>query len=281
MTDRTFALGAGLLFVLSGAASAQSRPGVAFDQVIRTIRGNDSSTTIAHLIASGSDARMEMDSAPSGSPFAPVSMGKHAVIILREGGAQMFMLNTEKKEFISLRPIEMIQGAQKMMEGMGGSMVLDTSVSMLHVDSLGPGPTIEGHPTLRYRASMRMRLTISMMGEQQTVDTQSTYDVDATPDLTDFMGVVTTTSAFREMGESMGIGKAFFDKAVPAAHRMHGFPLHSVRQLTQSSSRGNGTSTEIIDVKNIRRMIVPDSAFVVPANYKAVTMPGMPPRGNE
>jgi hypothetical protein len=272
MSNRTFALGAGLLFVLSGAAPAQSRPGLAFDQVIHTLAGGDSSTSVVHLAATGADIRMEFEKGSAVGPFARLPMGDHAIIILRNGGTEMITLNPDKKQYFSVKPIEMMDGARKMMASMGGSMTFDTSASSMHQDSLGPGPVIDGHPTLLYRTTVRLKMNSSMMGHQNTIDTQAISDFAMASDLGDFADVL-TANPFSGMSESMGLTKGFFEKAVPVEHRMHGFPLHVVQQSIQTSNGVTRTTTTTIATKNVRRVPVPDSAFAIPADYKFISLP--------
>jgi hypothetical protein len=272
MIHRTFALVAALLFVLSGAAAAQSRPGLAFDQVIHTIAGGDSSISVIHVTAAGSDMRMEFENASAAGPFAKVPMGDHAIMILRNGGTEMITLNPDKKQYFSVKPIEMMEGARKMMASMGGSMTFDTSASSIHQDSLGPGPVIDGHPTLRYRRTVRLKMNSSMMGQQHTIDTQSTSDLEVATDLGDFADVL-TANPFSGISESMALAKSFVEKAVPVEHRMHGFPLHVVQQSVQTSNGVTRTTTTTIDTNNIRRVTVPDSAFTIPADYKFISLP--------
>lgn len=272
MSNRTFALGAGLVFVLTAAAPAQSRPGVAFDQVMQTTSGSDSSTNVAHLTAAGSDIRTEFEKGSTGGPFASLPMGDHGVIIARKGGTEMIFLNPDKKQYFSFKPIEMMEGARKMMASMGGSMTFDTSASSMHQDSLGPGPVIDGHPTLLYRMTVRLTMNSSMMGHQNNIDVQSTSDFEVASDLGDFRDVL-TSNQFSGMGESMGLTKSFFEKAIPIEHRMHGFPLHVVQRSTQTSNGVARTTTTTIDTKNIRRVTVPDSTFAIPADYKFISLP--------
>jgi hypothetical protein len=280
MSDRILVLGAGLLMALSGSASAQTRPGVAFDQITHTIAGTDSSTSVVHMIAAGSDVRLENANGSPGGLFKALPLGVHGVVIMRDGGTRLIMLNPDKKEYISVNLMQMMEGTRKMLEGMGGSWTFDTAASNVHVDSLGSGPVIDGRPTLRYRVASHIRMTLSMMGELNTIDAQSTSEVQASSDLSDFQDVVTTTDVVKGFGGSLGMGKDFLDKAAAQQHRMRGFPLHVVKQSSQTAGGVTRTTTETIDTKNIHRETVPDSLFAVPVDYKLTKMPGMPASGN-
>jgi hypothetical protein len=267
-----------LLF--AATATAQSKPGISMDQTMNTVRTSasrtDSSTAVVHVISAGTDARVEIVSgsiAPGGGPFSP---GPHAVMIMRDGGGEMVYLNPDKKEYMSVKPFAMMQGVQKMMESMGGSMTVDTSATRISMDSLGPGPTIDGHPTITYRLTMAMRMRMSMMGQSNVVDTQSTQDIQAATDMMGFADLIVGTNRFAEFSQSMGMSKDLFDRMAATRQKVRGFPLRSVKHSTSSVNGVTQTAVETIETRNIKRMAVPDSAFAIPSDYKPISMPAMP-----
>lgn len=272
--------GAVPILLVAATAAAQSKPGISMDQtmshVTTSVRRTDSSTALVHLISAGTQARIEIQSgriAPSGGPFSP---GPHAVMIMKEGGSEIVYLNPDKKEYMSVKPFQMMQGVQKMMESMGGSMTVDTSATHISIDSLGPGPTIDGHPTVTYRLTMAMRMRMSMMGQSNVVDTQTTQDIQAATDMMDFADLIPGSTGFAEFSQSMGMSKDLFDKLGATREKVRGFPLHTVKRSTTSVNGVTQTAVETIDTRNIKRMTVPDSAFAIPADYKPISMPTMP-----
>jgi hypothetical protein len=281
-----------LLFAASGChqsprespiATAPSKPGVSFDQTMLTVttaKGRtDTTTTLLHTTSAGGDGRIDVEkgSFPNMGPFAS---GPHAVMIMRAGGNEIFFLNPDEKQYLSFKPLAMIEGMQKMLEGMGGSMSFDTAGTRLSLDSVGAGPNIEGHATLTYRLRIAMKMTMSMMGRSNVVDTQSNQEIQAAPDLGDFGGAP-SMNRFAELTQAMGFPKAYFENLAATRRRMRGFPL---RAVTHTASTANGVTRTIdqtIETRNVKRVAVPDSLFVVPADYKPITMPmmqGMPAR---
>jgi hypothetical protein len=194
----------------------------------------------------------------------------------------MFIIDPDKRQYMSVKPLEMMSGARQMMESVGGSMTFDTAASSVHVDSLGPGPTIDGHSTIRYRVTVHTKIRIAMMGEDHTVENQMVSESDNTVDLPGFGGVVGPAAGLRDMMQSMaqtfGMPKDFMDQAVKAAQRMKGLALHSERQTTASTPNGTRTISETTDTKNVRRASIPDSEFAVPADYKLTAFPLTAPR---
>ncbi len=267
-----------LLF--AATATAQSKPGISSDQTMRTVTTSagrtDSVTGVMHTISAGTNARIEIDSGSFVRSVGPFSPGPHAVMILRDGGGEMVYLNPDKKEYMSIKPFEMMQGVRKMMESMGGSMTVDTSVTRVGIDSLGPGPTIDGHPTVTYRLTMAMRMTMSMMGQSNVVETQITQEIQAATDMASFADVNTGPNRFAEFSQLIGMNKDLFDKMAVTRRKMRGFPLRSVKHSTTLANGVTRTAIETIDTRNIKRVTVPDSAFAIPGDYKPIAMPAMP-----
>jgi hypothetical protein len=261
-------------------AIAQSTPGVSFDQTMVTIttaRGRtDTTNTVLHTTSAGGDGRIDVEkgSFPNMGPF---SLGPHAVMIMRDGGNEILLLNPDEKQYLSFKPLAMIEGMQKMLEGMGGSMSFDTEGSRLNLDSVGPGPTIDGHQTLTYRLSIAMKMTMSMMGQSNVVDTKSNQEIQAASDLGDFAGVA-SMSRFAELTQTMGFPKGYFENLAATRRRIRGFTLRAVTHTTTSTQGMTRTVDQSVETRNVKRLPVPDSLFVVPADYKPVKMPmpGMP-----
>lgn len=263
---------------LLGAAPAiaQSKPGVSLDQTMVSVTdpGGHTDTLVTHTTSAGGEGRIDVEkgSFPNIGPF---TVGPHAVMIMRDGGSEIIFLNPDQKQYLSIKPIAMMEGMQKMLEGMGGSMTVDTSVSRVNLDSVGPAAAIDGHPILTYRLTSVMRMTMSMMGERHVVDTQSSQEIQAATDLGDFAGVA-SMNRFAEITQAMGFSKGYFENLAAARHKIHGFPLRAVIHTTTSAERMTRTVAQTIETRNVRRVAVPDSLFSIPADYKPVTMPAMP-----
>jgi hypothetical protein len=196
-------------------------------------------------------------------------------MIMRDGGKEIFFLNPDEKQYFSIKPIALMEAMQKMLEGMGGSMTMDTSGTRVTLDSVGPGPAIDGHPTLTYRVTTAMRMTISMMGESRVFDNQSTQEIQVATDLGDF-AYVASMNRFAELTQAMGFPNAAFEDLAATRRRMHGFPLRAVIHTTGTANGMTRTVVQTIETRNVKRLPVPDSLFAISADYKPGTMPPMP-----
>lgn len=261
---------------------AQSQPGLTYDSYMRTGGVSDTVTNVVHVNATANAMRMEFEKRPTSGAYRSLPVGDHGVLIVRSSGAELVMIDPDKKQYISIKPLEMASGARQMMESMGGSMTFDTA-SSVHVDSLGPGPTIDGHNTLRYRLAVHTKIHIAMGGQDQTVENQSVLETENAVDLDDLkLSHIVGTGGLRDtmqsLAQTVGLPKDFLEQATKAGQRVKGFPLHSERHTTSITSRGTLTSSETSDTKNVRRASIPDSTFAVPADYKLMPFPfGQPP----
>jgi hypothetical protein len=272
-----------LALLFAATAAAQSKPGISLDQTIHTVATSasrtDSSTGELHMISAGTDVRIEIERGNLMLDTGPLPTGPRTVMIMHIGGGDMAFLNPDKKEYVSIKPFAMIEGMQKTLASMGGSMTVDTSATRISIDSLGPGPAIDGHPTLNYRLTMAIRMTMSMMGLSSVVDSRSTSEIQSATDLTGFADMNSGPNPFAEFSQGMGMTKDLSDKMAATRRKVRGFPLRSVKHSTTSVNGVTNDSAEIIETietRNIKRVTVPDSVFAVPGDYKLITMPAGP-----
>lgn len=270
----------------SASAAAQTQNGVSFDQTITSVKSAagrvDTTSNVVHALAAGGNMRIETSNNtlyPSMGPFSP---GPHAVLLVRNGGSETVFMNPDTREYLAIKPMEMMAGFRKMLEGMGGSMKFDTSATRMTIDSVGPGPTIDGHKTVHYTLRAALKVTISMMGETMSNEDVSVTDIYAAPDMSDFRAATDgMMNQFAEVARSMGMVGPMFDKMKADQSKVRGFPLRIVKQSTQTQRGQARSSSETIESRNAKRVPAPDSLFTVPAGYKAVAMPIMPGAGTQ
>lgn len=277
MRCRSFARYVVPALILPAAATAQARPGMSFEQTTRTVTTvagrTDSTSSQTRITATGSDARMELMKGELAA-VGPFPLGPHGVMITRDGGKELVYLNPDQKQFLTIKPFEMMEGARKMLESMGGSMTADTSASRVKIDSVGPGPTIDGHPTLTYRLTATMRMTMSMMGESHVVENQMTQEIQIATDVDDLLRLTTGENRLANIPEFVGLPKGYLEKLAAAGQKMRGFPLRTVKHTTTTMRGETRTAVETVEARNVRRLSVPNSLFVTPVDYKPVTLPG-------
>lgn len=286
MLDLKSAACATALFAAPMTVSAQNQPGVSFDQTITTVASTaghyDSSTSTMRQVSAGGNTRVEVTVNGMYPEMGPFSPGSHPVLLLRSGGTETVFMNTDSKEYMMLKPFEMMAGFKKMLEGMGGSMTVDSAATKVTFDSVGDGPTIDGHKTLHYRQGTTMKMTIAMMGQTTTVMDSSMSDIYSAPDLGEMNQLAAgAMEGITAVSQSMGFGKELFEKLSANQRRMRGFPLRLVKHSVKTQNANRSDVTETIESRNIKRVSVPDSAFAIPKDYKVIAMPVMPGAATE
>lgn len=260
-------------------ARAQTHPGLTFDETIHSTRGldsrNDTSTSVLHFTSSQGNVRIDVDGA---FPEAGRILGgsRRSTMLFTDSGATITFINVDQKQYMSVKPVAMMEGARKMMESMGGKIVVDTDATNLSLDSLGPGPVIENHPTLRYRLTTSMRMTMVMMGRNSVIDQHSVDDIYAATDLGDMSDVTSSFNRLADIGQAVGLTPDFMERAKALQRKIRGVPVRITKVQTVKTDTRTRSVAQDIQVSNIRRLQVPDSAFAIPAGFSPMAMPTAP-----
>lgn len=174
-----------------------------------------------------------------------------------------------------------MEGVTKMMSAMGGSMTIDTAGTKVSLDTLGPGPVLDGHPTMRYRVTTLLRMSMSMMGESRMFEQQAVEDIDAATDLADLTEATISVARFSNLGQSLGISPEFMKRIIALRRQIRGFPIRLTKVQTVKMGEQTRNITQYMVVSNIKRGVLADSIFAVPADYKPVSMPAFPGTVNQ
>ena len=270
------------LSIVSGgfaAAGGQSYPGLAFDETMRESRGvnasPDTASALMHFLTSRGNLRIEAEGSIPDAENVPTGKGR-TVMLLTDSGNKMTFINVDEKKYMSINPSAMAEGVKKMMEAMGGQFVIDTAATKINLDSLGPGPSVDGHPVLRYRLTTSLRMTIAMMGNTSTMEQQSVEEIQAAADLVDLVDANLSVNRLADIGQTMGMAPEFMERAKALQKRIRGFPIRITEVQTSKTDGRTRTSSHDITVSNIRRVQVPDSAFAIPAGYTPLAIPKLP-----
>src|SRR6478672_11209782 len=140
-----------------------------------------SGVSTGHAVASNGKIRMDV-SGSARSLAMPGNPGNDVTIIMLDSGKTVIYVNPKTKQYMQIKPMEMMDRMQKMMEGMGATMKFDFTGEP-KVENLGAGPEILGHKTQHYRMTTAMKMTMNAMGESQVVETNSVVDEYLAPDL--------------------------------------------------------------------------------------------------
>lgn len=240
-------------------------------RVVTTIKGsNDTSVVIGHAVGSRDTMRIDVTSQGKQLAGPPGLSGKVGMIVTDSGKAIAY-IDHEKKQYVRVRPTEMIQQAQQM-----GAMKMDFSDTRATVDSLGKGPVILGHPTLHYRVATGMTLSMTAMGQQQVVKVSNSADYYYA---TDIGGELNPFASLSDADMVTMIGasnKEFTDKMKAIQARL---PKRTPLRASSSATVEASGETRVIDssaeVTSVVWVPADPKAFEIPSSYTAVQLPGM------
>ena len=228
-----------------------------------------------HAVISAGRARYDMAGNSRMMAIPGTAAGDSVTLILLDSGTTFIYLQPKKKTYIRFRPVEMMEGMQKMMEGMGGSMKFEVTGSEPKVEKIGGGPDILGHHTTHYRISGTMNVRMAAMDQTHAMEMKSEVDEYVAEDMANLM------DPFRNLGSNMMGGilgasaKEYMDKMKAARAKVPGLPL---RAATHAFVSGEGQGSDMKSVQEITalHMITAEpSLFEPPADYKPMTIPEM------
>jgi len=132
----------------------------------------DTGVIQGHAVGSSDKMRMDLTLKGPGAQVSPLGTDSGGIsMILSDGGKTVTYLDAKNKNYLRVRPADMLAQAQQT-----GQMKMNFSDTEAKVDNLGAGPAILGHPTSHYRVGTGMTMTISAMGQEQTVKISTTSD---------------------------------------------------------------------------------------------------------
>jgi hypothetical protein len=266
------------LFALSlvtlAAAEAQSPATVVDARIISDGADGKADTLFTHTISSGQRTRLEQSGA-----IAPAIMKMKAgiqIISERDGKMSMIYVDTTDKLYAEMDLSGMMSA---MMSMTSASLKMDTAAAGFTVDSIGPGPVINGHKTIHFRTHTSSRMTFAMFGDTSSIQHLITTDLYLAPDVrsgdTDSSSRSIDSAAINMVKQIVPL---MTDQAVSQAQKAHaklakyGTALRSVIEITEVSAAGTRTRHQTMDVLGYEHIVVPDSIFSPPAGYKKVTL---------
>lgn len=274
------ALSAALIALAPCAAISAQTPGKNLSMDFRTtvtVQGADSGVITGHAVGSADKVRMDLTMKGSGAQVSPLSTEGGMSMILSDSGKTVTYLDAKNSHYIRMRPAEMFAQSQQM------GVKMDLTNTKATVDSLGPGPSILGHPTTHYRIGTGLTMSINAMGQQQTVNIVSTSDYYYATDIKGALNPFASLSGADMASAFTGSSKEFADKLKAAQAKLpKGTPLKATSTATMSIAGmpSRITNTDAI-VTSIKWVDADPKAFDVPAGYTPIQMPGLnePPAG--
>jgi hypothetical protein len=231
----------------------------------------DTGVITGHIVGSGSKARIDI-SASGGTAPTPLASDGTVSMIVSDSGKTITYLDAKNSQYMNFRPGEMLAQAQEI-----GGVKMEVSGTEARVDNLGAGPSILGHPTMRYRVITGMTMTITAMGQaQESVKIASTTDHYFPTDIKSAFNPFASMTGTDMANMFGGSSKAFADKLKAAEAKLPKAPplrtSTTATVSTQGVTRVTKSHTEVTSVKWVN---ADPKVFEIPAGYTAVGLPGM------
>jgi hypothetical protein len=264
----------GISMIAVASGGAQSPATVVDARTVSERPDGKSDTLLTHTISSGSRSRVEQ----SGAIPPPILKMKADIEIIseRDGKMSMIYVDTTDKLYAEMDLSGMMAMAMSMSSV---HLTTDTTAAGFTVDSVGPGPLINGHKTVHFRTHTTSRMTIAMFGDTSSVQHLITTDLYLAPDVksgdNDSSSRAIDSAAVNMMKKMVPmVGDQMMSQAQKAHARLakYGTALRTVLEMTDVSAAGTKTRRQTIDVLRYEHTVVSDSIFSPPAGYKKVSL---------
>lgn len=262
----------GLALPSSAIAQARSQTLSEDFTLITTIKGSvDSSVVLGHAVGSPSLMRIDVTTSGANSLNSPIMSSGKVGMIVSDSGRTITYIDSDKQRYIRVRPAELIQQAQEM-----GGMSMQFSETTATVDSLGPGPVILGHPTLKYHVATGMAISMAAHGLQQVVKVSNTTDYFYASDIKGELNPFATLSGGDMLNMLGKSNKDLVEKAKAVRQKLpKGTPLRALYSATIVSQGQTRVTDSAVEVTGVKWIDADPKAFEVPANFTAQQLPGM------
>lgn len=251
-----------LLGALASHANAQ---GLTYDMKMAMQKGIGATTGDAQVLMSGhsqfSDGNSRMDMNESVMPNG--FMGKGTSMIVRSGTRNIWIVDPAKQQYIEINMDSVANLSFTSLNIMGGLVKMETSDVTVDMQSMGPGETIQGYTTVKYRLTTNFTSTTSILGRKKRSKNITTTDIWVAPQLA---GLYNPASAASQGGGGSDLTRktrAAYAKVAKGAY---------IRTVSQTQSSGDHASamTTTMELLNIKHARVPSSAFEVPKGYAKI-----------
>jgi hypothetical protein len=225
----------------------------------------------------GSDVRMDFES------DANPSMRKGSFMLMGASSPKLTVVNPIERKAIVIDPAQMAGVAGAM--GGGQQMKMDVADVSSRTEELGPGETILGFTTKKYRVTNGYTMNISVMGRTTSSRTESVSTMQVSEELGSM------APAFQNFGERfanafLGFGGDAMKKIMELNRSLpRGFALAQEQVTTATAMGRTMTTTSRLRVSAFTRGGVTAAYFVVPDGLTTVDMmqemqAKLPRRGN-
>jgi hypothetical protein len=229
--------------------------------------------SVGKVQIAGDKARMEFSEVRGASP----TMGKDGYIIMHDGGATMYMVDTREKQYTKIDGKALGGMFSSLTSMTGGLMKIEVKNPSMSVRKLGAGETIVGHATEKWEMKQAYTMSIKTFGFGSTTTEEQTSTLWMAPNLK----AGELMNPFLDMARNMSSmfeGNKEWEQVVTGPSRE--LPEQAVLKMTSQSrstpDKGKATySLSTMEVTSWTKGDVPASAFEIPSGYKAIEMPNI------
>ncbi|MFN2603362.1 MAG: hypothetical protein ABR582_11465 [Gemmatimonadaceae bacterium] len=241
-------------------------------RVTTSIQGiKDTMVMTGHAVGSGDKMRIDVTSTGTNSQISPLTSTGPVSMVITDTGKTITYIDAKKNQYLRVRPVEMVQQAQAM-----GGMKMDFSGTTTKVDSVGPGPSILGHPTSHYRVGTAMTMTMSAMGQQQSIQFSTTGDYFYATDLKGALNPFVSLSGSDMVTMFGASNKDFAEKMKAMQEKLpKGTPLRASTSTTIVSQGATRVTNSRAEVTAVQLVNADPKAFEIPPTYTLAPAPGM------
>jgi hypothetical protein len=235
----------------------------------------DTMVIMGHVVGTNDKMRIDLTSMGPNAQVSPLSEGGPISMIVTDSGRTITYLDPKRSQYVRVSPADMLAQAQKT-----GDVKMEFSSTQASVDSLGPGPVMLGHPTLRYRVQTGMTMSMTAFGQAQSAKLSSTTEYVFATDIPGGLNPFSSLSGGDMMNMFGASNKDFADKMKGVQSRLpKKTPLRassSATVLAQGQTRITNTQGEVTSVQWVN---ADPKVFDIPASYTAGQLPsiGAPP----
>lgn len=176
-------------------------------------------------------------------------------------------VDPSKHEYTVIDMADLEKTSAALQQSMGGMMKTELTDVKVAIEELGPGESMEGYSTVKYRMTQNYTMKMSIMGHTSETTNQSTSDFWIAPQLDAIMNPGARPSASAAPGPMAAltteIAKAY-TKVRP------GVVLKAVNTNESVSDGKTRSSTMTMLISNVKRAPINPAVFEVPAGFTKV-----------
>jgi len=266
---------------LTPAARALLVPGQSYTFTMTSAESNEGFSAAGKVLTSyvgkvqmaGDRARIDFSEVKGASP----AMGKDGYLLVHDGGATMYMVDTKEKQYMKI-DAKALGGMMSSVSAMtGGFMKIEVTKPSMSVRKLGAGEPIAGYATEKWEVAQAYTMSMKTFGFGSTTTEENTATLWLAPQLkaTELM------NPFMDMARNVGAmfeGNTEWEQVVtgPSRELPEAAVLKMESRSKSTADKGKPQyATNTMEVTNWTRGDVNASALEVPAGFKAIELPNV------